>query len=134
MRINAAIAKRPRVEMLPLIDMFFILLAFFIFGVFSMTMREGIVVDLPSAETAESQAKDSTTISITENGELFFNDQPINQKVLALRLHELGLSKTIPDVTIRADAQVAHGIVVGVLDLVRKSNIKHVSFQTEHGE
>ena len=85
MRLNAAIVKRPRVEMLPLIDMFFILLAFFIFGVFSMTMREGIVIELPTAATAESQTEDSSTISITENGELFFNDHPIRWEALALR-------------------------------------------------
>ncbi|MBI3324778.1 MAG: biopolymer transporter ExbD, partial [Candidatus Omnitrophica bacterium] len=35
-------SKRPRVEMVPLIDMFFLLLIFFIFGVFSMKMQEGI--------------------------------------------------------------------------------------------
>lgn len=134
MRINTGITKRLRVEMLPLIDMFFILLAFFIFGVFSMTMREGIVVDLPSAQTAESAAKEGTTISITENGELFFNDQPVDREALALQLYDLGMSETIPNVTIRADAQVAHGIVVDVLDLARKNNIKHVSFQTEPGE
>ena len=123
--------KRPRVEMVPLLDMFFLLLVFFIFGVFSMTMQQGIVVDLPTASTAASLKDDHTvTISLTEDGAIFLNQQPARLETLARSLREETTRSPQPLVAINADAQVRHGLVIAVLDAVRNAGLQRVSFQT----
>lgn len=121
--------RRPRVEMVPLIDMFFLLLVFFIYGVFSMSMHEGIIVELPAARTAASTKGDTITISIAADGALFVNDAPTSLEALphALAAARQGVSK--PLVAMNADAEARHGLVVQVLDLVRQAGLERVSFR-----
>lgn len=121
--------KRPRVEMVPLIDMFFLLLVFFIFGVFSMTMQQGIIVDLPSAQTVASQQEETVTISLTADGALFFNQEPVTKEALAALLRDTQRTQPTRLVVLNADRTAQHGRVIEVLDLVRQSGLQRVSFQ-----
>lgn len=130
MLVKPFILKRPRVEMIPLIDMFFLLLVFFIFGVFSMTMQQGLLVDLPSAQTAVAMnAEDGITISITHEGALFLNREPVllEQLPAALRRHQGRHADAL--VTLNADRRVPHGTVMTALDAVRQAGLQRVSFQ-----
>ncbi|MBI4436263.1 MAG: biopolymer transporter ExbD [Candidatus Omnitrophica bacterium] len=131
MQIKAFPSKRPRIEMVPLIDMFFLLLVFFIFGVFSMTMQEGLIVDLPAAETAVTTTEESLTITVTAEGSLFLNQEPIALNDLSGSLRQHRLRAADPLVTINADRRTAHGTVMAVLDAVRQAGLARVSFQTE---
>lgn len=129
MLINPFLSKRPRVEMVPLIDMFFLLLVFFIFGVFSMTMQQGLIVDLPKAETAVATSdEDLLTLSLTADGELFFNQQPVTLADLPETLQQHGTNAEAL-VVINADRSVVHGTVMAVLDAVRQAGLSRVSFQ-----
>jgi len=126
------VGRRPRVEMVPLIDMFFILLVFFIFGVFSMKMQEGIVVDLPQAQTgAVSKDEQTITISLTADGSLAVNDEPFTLETLPARLEEARAGRDNLLVVINADRRAAHGTVISVLDAVRQVGLQRVSFRTE---
>ncbi len=129
MLVKPFIAKRPRVEMIPLIDMFFLLLVFFIFGVFSMTMQQGMIVDLPSAATAASTKEQAITISLTPDGGLFLNQQPITNNALATALEQTAAQHPQTIVNLNADQTVAHGRVMQVLDAVRQVGLQRVSFQ-----
>jgi len=131
MQIKAFPSKRPRIEMVPLIDMFFLLLVFFIFGVFSMTMQEGLIVDLPAAETAVTTTEESLTITVTAEGSLFLNQEPIALNDLSGSLRHHRLRAADPLVTIHADRRTVHGRVMAVLDAVRQAGLSRVSFQTE---
>jgi len=131
MQVNPFPFKRPvRVEMIPLIDMFFLLLVFFIFGVFSMTMQRGLVVNLPSASTAALTQEDTITISLAADGSLFVNRQPVMFQQLEAALAQGRPAVADPLVVIHADRQVPHGTVVSVLDGVRHAGYRRVSFQT----
>lgn len=121
--------RRPRVEMVPLIDMFFLLLVFFIYGVFSMRMQEGILVELPAARTAASTQGDTLTISIAADGALFVNDAPASLETLPQALREARQRFGEPLVVMNADTQARHGLVVHVLDLVRQAGLERVSFR-----
>ncbi|MBI4340969.1 MAG: biopolymer transporter ExbD [Candidatus Omnitrophica bacterium] len=128
MHVKAFTTKRPRVEMVPLIDMFFLLLIFFIFGVFSMTMQQGILVDLPTAQTGTSSEEEHLTISIDAGGALWLNRQPVTLNTLGIALRQSAPEQTV---IINADRQVAHGTVIAVLDAVRQAGLSRVSFQTD---
>jgi len=131
MQIKAFPSKRPRIEMVPLIDMFFLLLVFFIFGVFSMTMQQGLLVDLPAAETAVATTNEEPlSITVTAEGALFLNQEPVALPSLSAMLRQRKLHVADPLVIINADRHVAHGTVMGVLDAVRRAGLKRVSFQT----
>lgn len=131
MLVKPFTSKRPRVELVPLIDMFFLLLVFFIFGIFSMTIQQGLIVDLPMAATADSTSKeDVLTISVTAEGILFFNQQPATLATLPALLRQGGTIANRPLVVINADRQASHGAVMAVLDAVRQAGLSRVSFQT----
>lgn len=131
MRFVVTAFRQPRVEMLPLIDMFFILLAFFIFGVFSMTMQQGIAVELPRVATAVASKEDSAVISLTADGKLFLNHEPSTIDTLEAALREWREQYQEAVVIIQADRMVPHGTVIEVLDRIRLAGINRVSFATE---
>jgi len=120
--------RRVRVEMVPLIDMFFLLLVFFIFGVFSMTMQQGLAVELPSAATGAPVKEQGPTVTLTAEGSLFLNQDPVTLEALAAALREEAQQPSTQVVVINADRQVAHGRVMAVLDAVRQAGLQRVSF------
>ena len=132
MQINPFPFKRSaRIEMVPLIDMFFLLLIFFIFGVFSMSMQQGLVVDLPEATTAvASTDEEHLAITVTAEETVWLNRDPVTLDTLAAALRARQARVADPLVTIHADRRVPHGTVMAVLDAVRQANIQRVSFQT----
>ena len=129
MLVKAGVSKRARIEMVPLIDMFFLLLVFFIFGVFSMTMQQGILVELPAAATSAASKEEAIAVSVTADGGVFLDGEPVTLERLpdglAARAHGAN-----PLVLIQADQATAHGQVVSVLDRVRQSGLSRVSLQT----
>lgn len=132
MQVKAFTSKRPRIEMVPLIDMFFLLLVFFIFAVFSMTMQQGLLVDLPAAATAEASREETVTISVSADGIIALDREPVTLETLREALAAArGRLAREPVVLINADRAVPHGTVVEVLDRVRQAELHRVSFQTE---
>lgn len=131
MQVNPFPFKRSvRIEMIPLIDMFFLLLVFFIFGVFFMSMQQGLLVDLPAAATAGAIREEALTISVTADGQLAVDRQPVTLSTLSSVLRQQQESRHPAVVFINADRQAAHGTVMAVLDAARQVGIERVSFQT----
>ena len=131
MQVNPFPFKRSvRIEMIPLIDMFFLLLVFFIFGIFSMSMQHGLLVDLPAANTAGAMREEALTISVTADGQLAVDRQPVTLSTLASVLRQRQAVQRPEMVFINADRQAVHGTVMAVLDTVRQVGIERVSFQT----
>ena len=82
--------KRARIEIIPLIDIIFFLLATFVMVSLSMIKNTAIPVNLPAAATGAPQERnDSATISIDSAGALFFNKQPVDDAALAAALKDL---------------------------------------------
>ena len=75
--------KKARIEIIPLIDIMFFLLATFLMVSLSMIRNRGMLVNLPAAATSTRQEeKDFAVISITERGDLFYNKEPIGPNQL----------------------------------------------------
>jgi biopolymer transport protein ExbD len=128
-RVPVAVPRRPRVDMVPLIDMFFLMLTFFIFGVFSMSLQQGIHVDLPSAETAAPSREATVTVSVDAAGGLFVNHAPVSRDTLAGALRAAQAHAVDPLVVLNADQGARHGVVVDVLDEIRRAGLTRVSIQ-----
>lgn len=111
--------QRPSVNILPMIDVIFAILAFFILSTLYLTKAEGLPVNLPSAITATPQNQTDVTLTITPNGDLFIGDQPVELVVLANRVEAIAPEGPVL-VTIRADELTNHGRVVAAMDQLRQ--------------
>ncbi len=124
--------KRARIEIIPLIDVIFFLLATFMMVSLSMVKNKGINVNLPAASTSAPQEhQNDTTISVTKDGALFFNKEPLQLEQLPARLEQLKIEQADPKVFINGDEKSFFGSAVEVLDDLRKADITKVAIDTK---
>jgi biopolymer transport protein ExbD len=131
MKISRVSAKKVRIEIIPMIDTMFFLLVFFMIATLSMTLQQGMPVNLPQASTATDKIPEEASLTLTTQGELFFNKDLINLAELELRLAKLLKSNEEPSVIINADEAVSHGRVIEVMDTVRKTGITTMAIATK---
>ena len=108
------------INILPMIDVIFSILAFFIISSLFLTRSQGLPVDLPSAQTAEPEQSVQLNITIESDGEMFLDLQPIELNQLKSALIEKIKSDSESVVIINADEKVEHGTVVEVMDRLRQ--------------
>ena len=125
-------ALRARIEIIPLIDIIFFLLATFVMVSLSMVKSKGLPVNLPGAASGEAQNRDGfTTITVTADNALLFNKQPITVADLAASLQKLKAENADPKISINGDEDSRLGMTIRVLDEARKCGITKVSFETK---
>jgi biopolymer transport protein ExbD len=121
--------KKARIEIIPLIDIMFFLLASFLMASLSMMHLQSIKLDLPTAVTAKRDFKpDILNISIKANGQVYYEKQQVNTEELQKILADALRKNTNVPVYISGDRETKHGSIVRVLDLVRRQGIQKVSF------
>ncbi len=131
MRLPAAAKKKPRIEIIPMIDTMFFLLVFFMIATLSMTIQQGMPVSLPTAESSTDTKTENVSLTLTEDGGLYYNKEVITLQELEQRLVNLRQTATDPSLLINADKQVPHGRVIKVMDLIRLSGITSMGIATE---
>jgi biopolymer transport protein ExbD len=134
MRLRRELTRRPRVEMVPLLDCFFLVLAFFIYSMFSMTIHRGLPVHLPSASTSTVDKKAFITITLQRDGRLFLEDREVDTCTLPTFLIEQRKKNPNVQVYLRADRQVSYQRAVEVMDLVRSAGINKLALETHWKE
>ncbi|HEY5653716.1 MAG TPA: biopolymer transporter ExbD [Pontiella sp.] len=120
-------AKKARVEMLPLIDVVFLLLVFFIYAMVSMVVHHGLEIDLPAAETATMEIDDYISITIDADSRFYLNSELIPIEQLASRIQALCTEQTKP-IFIDGDRQADLGLAIELLDELKRNGIEKVSF------
>ena len=124
--------RRARIEIIPLIDIIFFLLATFVMVSLSMVKNRGIPVNLPGATTGTPQEQgDFATVSINAAGELFFNKEPVTAAQLDADLQRLAAGGAEPRVFINGDAKAEFGKAMVILDEARALGIKKVAIETQ---
>ncbi len=119
--------KKARVEMLPLIDVVFLLLVFFIYAMLSMVVHHGLKVDLPSAGSVSLEKEDYIAITIDADNHLFLNEEPVEIDGLAARVLAMRGNKAKP-VFINGDQKANLGLAIELLDDLKKVGIEEISF------
>lgn len=124
--------KKARIEIIPLIDIMFFLLAAFMMVSITMVKMQSIKMDLPTATQARRDFKpEIINIAVDKTGECYIEKQRKSQQevyeFLTNRLHTSAATTNVP-VYISGDKNATHGAVIAVLDLVRKAGIQKVSF------
>jgi biopolymer transport protein ExbD len=128
--------KRARIEIIPLIDIIFFLLATFVMVSLSMTKNQGVQVALPTAGSAASlgdqqEMEKAVTLSVNAKGEVFWNKEKITIAQLPMRLQTFKATSKDPKVVINSDGAADFKHVVAVLDEVRRIGIAKVGINTE---
>ena len=122
--------KRARIEIIPLIDIMFFLLASFMMVSLSQTHMKGIRVNMPAAiAPPPSQVKDYVSIKVREGNVVTFDNQVVNDDQVLPRLYDLHRANPDIKVSISADLMAMHGDVIAVLDKVRSAGITKVGYQ-----
>ncbi len=130
MKINLNLRRKgPRIEMIPLIDVVFLILVFLIYAILSMVIHRGFKVDLPQATTAEIDKEDYVSITVDKENRILLN----KEEVLLDNLSEEIRTKVEKGVKIfiNGDKEADLGVVIKVLDTLRKDEIKEVYFETQ---
>ncbi|NEQ34096.1 MAG: biopolymer transporter ExbD [Leptolyngbya sp. SIO4C5] len=121
------------INIVPMIDVIFAILAFFILSTLFLTRAEGLPVNLPNAETSETQQQADFTVTIEASGDMFLNQEPIRVRALRSTIDEQLQPGQSALVTVQADEQVYHGQVIEVMDVLRSLEGVQLGIATESG-
>ena len=125
--------SRPRLEIIPFIDIMFFLLATYMMVSLSMIQKQGMDLQLPGAKsaTAHEPKNDTATVSVLASGEIFWNKEKISKEMLALHLQEIKQVSADSKLIIQGDKEAPYGQVVEVLDAARAVGLTKLHMRTE---
>jgi biopolymer transport protein ExbD len=135
-KIKIPARKKARIEIIPLIDVIFFLLATFVLFTLSLNRIQSVPVDLPVANPNPSppEKDESVTIQVSADDSLFWNKDPMPMADLPSRItaykSQMDAAGSEARVLIAGDEKARFGATVEVLDEVRKAGIKKFSVET----
>jgi biopolymer transport protein ExbD len=132
MRLSSPIPHhKARIEIIPLIDIMFFLLASFMMVSLSQVHMKGMKVNLPTGQTGETQAKNEyISVSVDRDGHPYFDKEEMRSyEDLAARLKKVHDENPEAKVFIRGDADTVHFNVIRVLDVLRSVGFYKVAFE-----
>ena len=119
-----------RIEIIPLIDIMFFLLAAFMLVSLSMVTLKGVKVNLPTATTADSDTqRDFLSVSVDKAGLAYLDKKPMGDHELAAVVSTRHQTNANLRVFISGDRDARHGDVIHVLDLIRGAGVEKVAFE-----
>lgn len=119
-----------RIEIIPLIDIMFFLLAAFMLVSLSMVNMKSVKVNLPTATVANTDTqRDFLNISVDKAGMIYCDKQPVGLNELAQSLTSFQRTNSNLRVFISGDQDARHGDVIHVLDVVRGAGVQKVAFE-----
>jgi biopolymer transport protein ExbD len=121
--------RSARLEMISLMDVMFLILVFFIYSIFSMSVHRGIKVNLPSA-TGVQEKGELTLVTLTAENILYLNKRPMKMDDLIPLAAGLWKDKKLP-VMISADQKAELGVGIELLSKLKKLGVERVAFQVE---
>jgi biopolymer transport protein ExbD len=132
-RITLRSRKKARIEIIPLIDVIFFLLATFVLFTLSLNRIQSLPIDLPVASnqpSPETNTKDMVTIQVSDQGNLYWNRELFDIDELKGRLEQYKKQAELPRILVAGDDRSKWGVTVQVLDEIRRVGIEKVSMET----
>jgi biopolymer transport protein ExbD len=131
MRVSSPVPhKKARIEIIPLIDIMFFLLASFMMVSLSQVHMKGMKVNLPSGQSGETQSKkDYISVSVDKDGNPYFDKTEMTYDALTAKLKQVHDENPEAKVFIRGDADSVHFNIIRVLDILRSVGFYKVAFE-----
>jgi biopolymer transport protein ExbD len=122
--------KKARIEIIPLIDIMFFLLASFMMVSLSQVHMKGIKVNLPSGVSGQTQTKrEYISVSVDKDGHYFFDKDEVKDEELMSLLRKVHDSAPDAKVFVRGDRDSVHLNVTHALDIIRSAGFYKISFE-----
>lgn len=131
MKVNPRTARKVRIEMLPLIDIVFLLLVFFIYAMLSMAVHRGLPVVLPSSSTARIDKHLILSVTVKSEGSIYVDKEQVLMESLTEALRKKVQGGTDPGVLLFADRSIPYQKLFNVLDQIRMAGLSRISLQAE---
>jgi biopolymer transport protein ExbD len=134
MKVKQVGVKKARIEMLPLIDIVFLLLVFFIYAMLSMAVHRGLPVELPLSTTAEIDKKLVLSVTIKADQTIYVDKEPVMLADLDQVLQSKAAGGQHPGVLFFADRALPYQMIYHVLDKIRQAGLSRISLQADFEE
>ena len=122
--------KKARIEIIPLIDIMFFLLASFMMVSLSQVHLKGIKVNLPTGQSGQTQDKQNyISLSVDKDGYIYFDKEKIPLEEVYPRLQRIYAENGDAKIFVRGDREALHGNVTRLLDQIRSSGFNKIAFE-----
>jgi len=119
--------RRGRIEIIPMIDVMFFLLATFMLASLSLQNLHSLTVNLPRGQAPPLQAARSVTLTVTREGELLLDRTAVTLDTIAAELRPR-LAAAGPSVVVAVDSAAPSGVVVQAMLKAREAGVEHFLF------
>lgn len=122
--------KKGRIEIIPMIDVMFFLLATFMLASLSMQNLHSLPVNLPQGKAETLSAAQPVTLTLTADRKIFINKSPVTLDTLPVVLHPLLGAEG--DLVVAADNDAPQGLVVSAMLHARQAGVRHFLIAVQH--
>ncbi|PTR16869.1 MULTISPECIES: ExbD/TolR family protein [unclassified Nitrosospira] len=123
--------RKGRIEIIPMIDVMFFLLATFMLSSLSMQNLDSLQVNLPQGQAEKLSAKTPVTLTLTSDSQIFINRTPVTLETLAETLKPL-LQDSEHKLIVSADNDAPQGVVVQAMLRARSAGAQHFLIAVKH--
>lgn len=128
---NLRIENQPQLMIIPMIDIIFFLLVFFMISTLSMVQQHTLPVNLPKAAAGQLDTTKSFTLTVQKNGSVLFDQEEISPGLLAKRIALELLKQSDPIFVLRGEKEAEYGQIITVLDALKQAGAHKVSVAVE---
>jgi biopolymer transport protein ExbD len=128
---NLRIERQPKFMIIPMIDIIFFLLVFFMMSSLSMIQQATLPVALPQSTAAQKDSNKHIAVTITDNGSIFLDQEELSADLMDKRIRRALADKPDATFVLRAHKEIPYGTVIAVMDALKKAGARHVSVATE---
>lgn len=121
--------RHARVEMLPLMDVIFLILLFLIYAILMMVVHRGLPVSLPTSTAAQLEQAPALALTIQQDGALWLDREGVDLNSLPAAILSKSGEEGEPSLRIFADAALPYQKLFTVLDILKKAGLKKISLQ-----
>ncbi|SPD71739.1 Biopolymer transport protein ExbD/TolR family [uncultured Desulfobacterium sp.] len=131
MKVKLSHTRKSRIEMIPLIDIVFLIMVTFIYSTLSMAVHRGLSVFLPTSSVVEVEKQLILSVTITGDKKLYVDKEPIELDRLTQTLSAKIQGQANPGVLLFADNAITYQDLFKVLDHIRMAGLSRISLQAE---
>ena len=130
-RSSVGIQKEPTIMIIPMIDIVFFLLVFFMMSTLYMNTEDQIPLNLPKASASTTKTIEPITISLTATHKMYLNEREIRPDDLGNEIQAIVAKEPQQAFIVRASEDIAYKDVISILDNLKMSGARFVSVATE---
>ena len=130
-RRTLGVKKEPTIMIIPMIDIVFFLLVFFMVGTLYMNTEQQIPLNLPSTSTSSAKSIEPIIITLTTSHKLYIDNREISADNLSQEVQDIVRTTPRQAFVIRASKDVYYNEVIALLDMLKVNGAKYISVATD---